>query len=40
MTDEQLRAALARRALRQPASLHPRVATAREAKALANRTLH
>ena len=40
LSDDQLRAALARRSLRHPAQLHPRAATAREAKALANRTLH
>ncbi len=38
--DEQLRSLLARRSVRQPLSQHLRVATAREAKALANRTLH
>jgi ATP-dependent Lhr-like helicase len=40
LNDDQLRAALARRSLRHPAQLHPRAMTAREAKALANRTLH
>jgi ATP-dependent Lhr-like helicase len=40
LTDEELRAALARRAPRRPAQLHPRVMTAREAKALASRTVH
>jgi ATP-dependent Lhr-like helicase len=38
--DEQLRAALAKRARRVPATLHPRVPRGREAKALADRTLH
>jgi ATP-dependent helicase Lhr and Lhr-like helicase len=38
--DEQLRALLARRSLRHAAQLHPRAMTAKEAKALANRTLH
>ena len=38
--DEALRELLARRSLRQTPSLHPRIATAREAKALANRILH
>ena len=38
--DEQLRASLARRSLRHPARLHPRAMTAREAKALGNRTVH
>ncbi|HET9651271.1 MAG TPA: DEAD/DEAH box helicase [Usitatibacter sp.] len=40
LSDEQLRAALARRALRRAFDLHLRMPTAREAKALANRTLH
>jgi ATP-dependent Lhr-like helicase len=40
LTDEQLRTALARRALRHPAQLHPRAMTSREAKALGNRTVH
>jgi ATP-dependent Lhr-like helicase len=40
LTDDQLRAALSRRSLRQPAALHPRVMTARESTALANRLLH
>ena len=40
LTDEQLQSALARRTRRQPATLHPRVPRGREAKALANRTLH
>jgi len=40
LTDEQLRASLARRSLRHPARLHPRAMTAREAKALGNRTVH
>ena len=39
-TDEQLRTMLARRSLRRPANLHPRVITSREAKALANRVVH
>jgi hypothetical protein len=38
--DEALVAALARRSLRHPARLHPRSVTSREAKALANRTVH
>jgi ATP-dependent helicase Lhr and Lhr-like helicase len=38
--DEQLHSLLARRSLRRAPSLHPRVPTAKEAKALANRTLH
>ena len=38
--DEPLRTLLARRAPRHGLSLYPRVATAREEKALANRTLH
>ena len=38
--DEQLHSLLARRWLRRTPSLHPRVPTAKEAKALANRTLH
>jgi ATP-dependent Lhr-like helicase len=38
--DEALRDLLARRAPRHPASLHPRVPRGREAKALANRTVH
>jgi ATP-dependent Lhr-like helicase len=37
--DEPLRAALARRSRHAP-MLHPRVATAKESKALANRTVH
>jgi ATP-dependent Lhr-like helicase len=40
LTDEQLRAALARRSLRHALKQHLRVATSREAQALANRTLH
>ena len=40
LNDEQLRAALARRSLRHPAHLHPRAITARESKALGNRTVH
>jgi ATP-dependent helicase Lhr and Lhr-like helicase len=40
LSDDQLRAALARRSLRHPAQLHPRAMTAREAKAMGNRTLH
>ena len=38
--DEPLRAMLARRSVRDPLGQHLRVATAREAKALANRTVH
>jgi len=38
--DEQLRTLLARRSRRAAATLHPRTVTAREAKALANRTVH
>jgi ATP-dependent Lhr-like helicase len=38
--DEQLRTALAKRSLRRAPQLQPRVATAREATALANRTVH
>ncbi len=38
--DDELRSLLARRAPRHAPNLHPRVATTREAKALANRTLH
>jgi ATP-dependent Lhr-like helicase len=38
--DEQLRTALAKRSLRRTPQLHPRVVTGREAKALADRTLH
>jgi ATP-dependent Lhr-like helicase len=40
LTDEQLRAALARRALRRTPQLHPRTPTGRESKALANRLVH
>ncbi|HET9580043.1 MAG TPA: DEAD/DEAH box helicase [Usitatibacter sp.] len=40
MTDEQLLALLTRRIPRHGFSLHPRVPRGREAKALANRTLH
>jgi ATP-dependent Lhr-like helicase len=40
LSDDALRAALARRNLRHPAQLHPRRARGREAKALAARTLH
>jgi ATP-dependent Lhr-like helicase len=40
LTDEQLRGLLARRSRRVAASLHPRTMTGREAKALANRTVH
>jgi ATP-dependent Lhr-like helicase len=40
LTDEQLRGVLARRSLRHALKEHLRVATSREAKALANRTLH
>jgi ATP-dependent Lhr-like helicase len=40
ISDEQLRGLLARRALRRPASLHPRTMTARESKALGNRIVH
>jgi ATP-dependent helicase Lhr and Lhr-like helicase len=40
LSDEALRELLARRARRQPATLHPRVLRGREAKALANRTVH
>jgi len=40
MSDEQLRAALARRTMRRTPSLHPRELRGREAKALADRTLH
>jgi ATP-dependent Lhr-like helicase len=40
LTDEQLRALLARRSRRSAATLHPRVMTAREAKALSNRVVH
>jgi ATP-dependent Lhr-like helicase len=40
LTDEHLRASLARRSPRHPATLHPRAMTAREAKALGNRTVH
>jgi ATP-dependent Lhr-like helicase len=39
-TDEQLKSLLARGASRRTAALHPRAITAREAKALASRTLH
>ena len=39
-SDEVLRAMLARRSVRQPLNEHLRVATGRESKALANRTLH
>jgi ATP-dependent Lhr-like helicase len=38
--DEQLRASLARRSLRHALNQHLRTATARESKALANRTVH
>jgi ATP-dependent Lhr-like helicase len=38
--DEELKTLLARRSLRQSLQPHLRMATAREAKALANRTLH
>src|SRR5213079_219939 len=37
LTDEQLRATLARRTLRHPAQLHSRAITARESQALGNR---
>ena len=40
LSDEQLKTLLARRSLRRAANLHPRVMTAREAKALANRVVH
>jgi len=40
MSDEVLHAMLARRSVRQPLGEHLRVATARESKALANRTVH
>jgi ATP-dependent Lhr-like helicase len=40
LADEQLRTALARRALRRTPQLHPRTATGRESKALANRVVH
>jgi ATP-dependent Lhr-like helicase len=40
LSDEELRTMLARRSLRRPANLHPRVMTAREAKALSNRVVH
>ena len=40
LTDEQLRTALQRRSSRQAPFLHPRLPTAKEAKALGNRTLH
>ena len=40
LSDEQLRALLARRTRRTAATLHPRVMTARESKALANRIVH
>jgi len=39
-TDEQLRALLARRSRRAAATLHPRMMTGRESKALANRIVH
>ncbi len=38
--DDQLREVLTCRALRHPAQLHPRTLQGREAKALANRTVH
>jgi ATP-dependent Lhr-like helicase len=40
LTDEQLRALLARRTRRASATLHPRVMTSRESKALADRIVH
>jgi ATP-dependent Lhr-like helicase len=40
LTDEVLRSLLEKRSLRRGANLHPRVPRGREAKALANRTLH
>jgi len=40
LADEPLRAMLARRSVRHPLDAHLRVATAREAKALANRVIH
>jgi len=40
LNDEQLRTMLARRSLRSTLNPHLRVATARESKALANRTVH
>ena len=40
LSDDQLRSALERRQRRLPATLHPRVPRGKEAKALAQRTLH
>jgi ATP-dependent Lhr-like helicase len=40
LSDDQLRALLARRGPRHPAHLHPRIMTGRESKAITNRTVH
>jgi ATP-dependent Lhr-like helicase len=40
LSDDQLRAAMTRRPARHALQLHPRTLRGREAKALANRTVH